>query len=198
MANFGIGTLARHRRENSGQGAEPGDDLGFFHHAARACERARDPDGRRRSGRGRGAAGGAIPRCGAADRAGHYALSRRQRPHRHRRRRLADRAAGERRRGHDLHAVVQRCRRQLFAHGDVQDRRRPQHCAGPGAEPGVERALLAAASSAGAGRDRAEELDGDPADRDADVARLGAGQPLSLQLRDHQAQGRGCAAPRCR
>ena len=120
------------------------------------------------------AAGRAISRRGAADRAGHHALSRRQRPHRHRYRRPADRAAGERRRGHDLHAVVQRRRRQLFAHGDVQDRHRSQHRAGAGAEPGVERALLAAAGGAGAGRDRAEELDGDPADRDADVARRGA------------------------
>ena len=69
-------------------------------------------------------AGGAISRRGAADRSGHDALSRRQRPHCDRHRGAADRAAGQRRRGHDLHAVVRRRRRQLYADGDLQDRHR--------------------------------------------------------------------------
>ena len=119
-----------------------------------------------------------------------------KRPHRHRYRRLADRAAGERRPGHDLHAVLQRRRRQLLVDGDLQDRRRPRHCAGAGAEPGIERALLAAAGSAGAGRHRAEEFDGDPADRHVDVARRALRQPLPRQLRHHQAQGRDRPAAR--
>src|SRR5262249_31821625 len=45
---------------------------------------------------------------------------------------------------------------------------------------------LAAAGGAGAGRHRAEEFDGDPADRHADVARRALRQPLPRQLRDHQ------------
>ncbi len=85
-------------------------------------------------------AGRAISRRRAADRAGDDALSGRQRPtvvDRHRG--AADRAAGQRRRGHDLHAVLQRRRRHLYADGDVQDRHRPQLRAGAGAEPRVER-----------------------------------------------------------
>ena len=45
---------------------------------------------------------------------------------------------------------------------------------------------LAAAGGAGAGRHRAEEVDRDPADRDADLAGRALRQPLSQQLRDHQ------------
>jgi AcrB/AcrD/AcrF family len=58
---------------------------------------------------------------------------------------------------------------------------------GPGAEPGIERTVLAAAGGAGARRRRAEEFDGNPADRHVDVARLALRQPLPGQLRDHQA-----------
>ena len=85
-------------------------------------------------------AGRAISRRRAADRAGHDALSRRQRQDRDRHRGAADRAAGQRRRGHALHAVLQRRRRHLHADRDVRDRHRPRLRAGAGAEPGVERA----------------------------------------------------------
>ena len=50
----------------------------------------------------------AIPEYRAADRAGDDPLSRGQRPDRHRYDRAADRAAGQRRPRHDLHAVDQR------------------------------------------------------------------------------------------
>jgi HAE1 family hydrophobic/amphiphilic exporter-1 len=49
------------------------------------------------------------------------------------------------------------CRRHLYADGHVQDRHRPQLRAGAGAEPGVERALAAAAIGAEPGRHGAEE-----------------------------------------
>jgi HAE1 family hydrophobic/amphiphilic exporter-1 len=51
----------------------------------------------------------------------------------------ADRAAGQRRRGHALYAVLQRRRRHLHPDGDLQDRHRPQFRAGAGAEPRLQR-----------------------------------------------------------
>src|ERR1700684_3672934 len=51
---------------------------------------------------------------------GPYALTRRQLQYGYGRRCVADRAAGQWRRGHALHAVLQRRRRHLCAHGDVQ------------------------------------------------------------------------------
>ena len=41
-------------------------------------------------------------------------------------RRAAHRAAGQRRRGHDLHAVDQRQRRHLYAQRHIRDRHRPE------------------------------------------------------------------------
>ena len=61
-----------------------------------------------------------YPERGAADHLGDHALSGRERAHRRRHRRAADRAAGQRRRRHDLHAVLQRRRRQLHAHRHLQ------------------------------------------------------------------------------
>jgi hypothetical protein len=54
----------------------------------------------------RSAASRAISRCRAANRTGNDTLPRRQLAHGHRHRGAADRAAGERRRGHDLHAIL--------------------------------------------------------------------------------------------
>ena len=62
-------------------------------------------------------------------------LSRRQRPGRGRHRGRADRAAGQRRRGHDVHVVAVHQRRHLHADGHVQARHRPEHGPGAGAEP---------------------------------------------------------------
>src|SRR5215468_10432366 len=56
-------------------------DLRFFHRAARSCERACHFDDRDRRRRHVCAAGGAVPRRGAADGASHHALSRGKRPH---------------------------------------------------------------------------------------------------------------------
>ena len=46
-----------------------------------------------------------------------------------------DRAAGQRRRGHDVHVVAVHQRRHLHADRHVQARRRPEHGPGAGAEP---------------------------------------------------------------
>ena len=121
---------------------------------------------------------------------GDHPLSRRQRPHRDRHGGTADRAAGQRRRGHALHAVLRRRRRQLFADRHLRDRHRPQRGAGAGAEPRVVGDGGIAAIGAGAGRQRPEEVDGDPGDRDADVAGRTLRQPLSQQLCDDPAEGR--------
>ncbi len=56
----------------------------------------------------------------------------------------------------------------------------------------------AAAIGAGARRHRPEEVDGDPRDRDADVAGRPLRQPLSQQLRDDPAEGRDRPAARRR
>ena len=64
------------------------------------------------------------------------------------------------------------------------DRHRPQRRAGAGPEPRVGGAGGAASSGAGARRQRPEEVDGDPRNRDVDVAGRTFRQPLSQQLRD--------------
>ena len=140
------------------------------------------------------AAGRAISECRAADRVGHHPLSRRQRQHRDEHRRPADRAAGQRRAGHALHAVDQCVGRHLFAERDLRDRHRPEFRAGAGAEPRFRGDGVAAAGGAGAGRDRAAEVHLDPADRHADRAGRALRQPVPEQLRHHQ-PGAGTVAP---
>ena len=120
----------------------------------------------------------------------------RQRGYRDEHRGAADRAAGQRRAGHALHAVDQRVRRHVFADRDLRDRHRPELRAGAGAEPRLRGDGVAAAGGAGAGRDRAAEVDLDPADRHAHLAGRPLRQPVPQQLRDHQ-PGAG-ALPRSR
>ena len=91
------------------------DDLPVFHRPAGPRQRPGDPDDRDRRGRAVVAARRAISRRDAADRAGADALSGRERAHPHRHRGAADRAAGQRRREHDLHAVDEHVRRHLHA-----------------------------------------------------------------------------------
>ena len=116
------------------------------------------------------AAGRAIPQHRAADRAGHRALSRRQRFDGRARRGAAHRAEGQRRRRHDLHVVDEHERRHLHAHGDLQDRHRRRQGADPGAEPGQQRAAGAALGRADPGRADRQALDLDPRDRGAELA----------------------------
>ena len=81
------------------------------------------------------AADRAVPGDHAADGRGVGLLSRRQRPGRGRHRGRAHRAAGQRRREHDVHVLAMHQRRQLHADRHVQARRRPEHRPGAGAEP---------------------------------------------------------------
>ena len=84
-----------------------------------------------------------YPGASAADRDRHH--------------RPADRAAGQRRRPHALHAVDQRRRRHLQADGDLRHRLRSEHRSGAGAEPRADRHGLAAAIGADPGRHRPEK-----------------------------------------
>ena len=76
-----------------------------------------------------------VPADHAAHRAGLDQLSRRQCPGGGRHGRRADRAAGQRRRGHALHVVADGQRRLLHPHRHLRPRHRPEHGAGDGAEP---------------------------------------------------------------
>ena len=83
----------------------PSNDLQVLHRAAGLRQRDRHPHGRDRR---RGAVRLPVaqyPNIVPPTVAGHHALSRRQRLDRRRDRGAADRAAGQRRRGHALHAV---------------------------------------------------------------------------------------------
>ena len=82
------------------------------------------------------AAARAVSADHAADGAGRLQLPRRQRPGRGRDRGRADRAAGQRRREHDLHVVAVHQRRLLQPDRDLQAGRRPEPGPGAGAEPG--------------------------------------------------------------
>ena len=88
----------------------------------------------------RSLAGRAVPADHAADRAGLDVLSRAPNAQvvaDYRRR--ADRAAGERRRGHALHVVDLRERRLVCADGHVRHRHEPRHRPGARAEPRGDR-----------------------------------------------------------
>ena len=104
------------------------------------------------------AAGRAVPRHHAADRAGHRQLPRGQRPGGRRQRGRPHRAAGQRRRAHDVHVVAMHQRRQLHPHRHLRDRHRPQHGPGAGAEPRVPGHGPVAHAGADPGRQRQEEV----------------------------------------
>ena len=178
-----IAAEAIRRRRASRDGARStADDLEILHRPAGAGQCAGDRHGADRRRRAVHPAGRAVSERRAADRVGHHELSRRQRRYRDEHRGAADRAAGQRRAGHDLHAVDQRVRRHVFADRHLRDRHRPELRAGAGAEPGLRGDGVAAAVGAGAGRDRAAEIDLDPADRHADLAGRPLRQPVPQQL----------------
>ncbi len=105
--------IRRRRRPSPARVDGPRHDLEILHRTPRPRQRHCDPDDRAWRGGFAAVAGGAISRRGAADGAGDHPLSRRQRPHRHRHGGAADRAAGQRRRRHALHAILRRRRRLL-------------------------------------------------------------------------------------
>src|SRR5262249_10912340 len=123
----------------------------------------------------------AVSQCGAADHLGHHQLPRGERPGRGRYRRAADRATGQRRRPHDLHAILERLRRQLYAHRHVQDRNGHQLRAGAGAEQGLRRARAVAGGGAVPGRYSAAEVHRDSAIRHAHLPGWPIRQPVPLQ-----------------
>ena len=174
-----------------------GNDFQVLHRTARSRQRHRHSDDRNWRGRALWLAGRAISRCRAADRTGDDSLSWRQCAHAHGYGRTADRAAGQRRREHDLHAIDQCKRWQLHPDRDFQYRHRPRCRANPRAEPCCERIGVPAAAGTGAGRHGAEAVDRDSVVRDLDLAGRALRQPLPRQLRHHQFERRtGAAAGR--
>ena len=119
----------------------------------------------------------------------------------------ADRAEGQRRRGHDLHVVDEHQRRHLHAHRHLQDRHRRATRRRSWCRTGSASALaVAAAGRADAGRADRQALDLDPRDRRAELARRPLRQPVPVELCDHQSarrdrpprrrrQRRRCSAP---
>ncbi len=129
-------------------------------------------------------AGGAVSRHHAADGRGLRLLSRRQRAGRRRHGRRSDRAAGQRRREHDVHVVAVHQRRQLHPDGHVQARRRPEHGPGAGAEPRVAGRADPARPGQAPRRGGEEEVAQHPDDRQRVLAGQHPEQPLPEQLRD--------------
>ena len=139
---------------------------------------------------------GAIGYCGprrhaaARDHPAHHhrhrELSRRQRADRGRHGGGADRAGGERRRGHDLHGLAVDRRRQPVADRHLRRRHRHRQGAGAGAEPRQRRRAPPARRGAPQRPHRAQALArpaaGDPPDLARQHLRLG----LHLQLRPAQ------------
>ena len=149
---------------------------------------------------------GAVAMPAAADRAvsGHHAahdlrhdqLSGRQCRHRRQHGGHPDRAAGQRRAGHALHAVLQRLGRHLHADRDLRRRHRHGYRADAGLPAGRDRAGRAAAAGRGPGRHGQAAVDQRPAVRQPDLAHGRLRQPVPDQLRRDQPAER--AGPRAR
>ena len=139
-------------------------------------------------------AGDAISRDHAADGRGLDDLSRRERQGRGRHRRRADRAAGQRRREHDVPVVAMHQRRQLRADRHV----RAGHGLEPGAGHGAEPRLAGRADSARPGqaprRDGEEEVPQRVDDRQSVFARRQPRQPVPEQLRHDPTARRAVAS----
>ena len=145
------------------------DHAGGRHRACRRCRSRSIPRSRRRRSRSRPYYPG------------------RQCPGRRRHRRRADRAAGQRRREHDVHVVAVHQRRHVHADGHLQARRRPEHGPGAGAEPRVAGRADPARPGQAPRRDGQEEVAQHPDDRQPVLARRQPRQPLPEQLRDDPA-----------
>ena len=120
----------------------------FLHRAAGLCRRDFDRHGDRRRACPPRAADRAVPRDRPAHGDRHRQLSRRQRQDRGRDGGHADRRAGQRRRGHDLHVEPEHERRQHDPDCDVQTGHEPGHRPGAGPEPRGHRAAALAAGRA--------------------------------------------------
>ncbi len=123
-----------------------------------------------------------IPGNHAAHGRGLRRLSRRGRPSGGRHGGRADRAAGQRRRGHDVHVVAMHQRRHVYAHRHLQAGSRSQYCPGAGAEPRRRRPAAAAGPGRPQGHHGEEEIASSVDDRQSLLARQEPRQPLSQQL----------------
>ena len=130
-----------------------------------------------------GAAGRPVSGDHAAHGGGLGLLSRRRLAGGGRHRRRADRAAGQRRRGHDVHVVAVHQRRHLHAHGHLQAGHRPEHGPGAGAEPRGHGAAGPARPGQPQRRVGEEEVAQRVDDRQPLLARRQPQQPLPEQLR---------------
>ena len=125
-------------------------------------------------------------------------LSRRQRADGRRHGCRADRAGGQRRRGHDLHGLAVDQRRQRVAHRHVRRRHRHRQGPGAGAEPGQRRRAPPARRGAPQRPDRAQALARPAAGDPSDLARQDLRPGLHLQLRPAQRPRQADAALRRR
>ena len=139
---------------------------------------------------------GAVPEHHAADDLRHDQLPGCQRHHGREHGRHPDRAAGQRRAGHALHAVLQRVGRHLHADRDLPGRHRHGYGADPGLPARSDRAGPAAAPGLGAGRHGQAAVDQHPAVRQPDLADGRLRQPVPDQLRRHQSAERARPRPR--
>ena len=164
--------------------------LALLHRPADLCrrdlDRVRDP--RRRLDRP--PADCAVSRDRAARHQRHRPISRRQRRGRGQDRRLAARAADQRRRAHALHLVELDGRRPLLDLGDVRSRHQPRHRAGAGAEPRRDRPAAPAGRRAQHRRHRRQGLARPDDGRAHVLARQVARHAVHLELRQHQRRRR--------
>ena len=123
-------------------------------------------------------------------------LPRGQRPGGGRHGRRADRAAGQRRRGHALHVVADGQRRLVHADRHLRHRHRPEHGPGDGAEPRGAGHAAAADRGAEPGDHDPQEDARHPDDRQLLLARRPLRRHLPEQLRHDQRPGRAAARRR--
>ena len=125
----------------------------------------------------------AVPEHHAAHDLRHHQLPGCERHHGREHGGHPDRAAGQRRAGHALHAVLQRVGRHLHADRDLPGRHRHGYGADPGLPARRDRAGPAAAPGLGAGRHGQAAVDQHPAVRQPDLADRRLRQPVPDQLR---------------
>ena len=158
----------------------------LLHRSSRLRVGARDPDHLRRGRLHSVPARRPVPGDHPADRPGHRLVSRRQRGGGREQRHRAARAADQRRRGHAVHVVEQRQRRQLHDHGHLRGRLQPEHRRRRRAEPGRGRHPPAPRGGPAHGRHRAPRVDR-PDDRgEPDLAGRLARRRVPVELRGDQ------------
>ncbi len=174
--------------------ASPPRVFSFFHRPTDLRDRLVDRDHACRRPRALGVAHCDVSPDRTADGQRHLPVSRRQCPGSRRDGGRADRAAGQRRREHDVHVFDVGQRRQLQPDGDLQARHRHEPGAGAGAEPRRAGHAAAARRHQGDGRDDQEAVAGYPAGHWHLVSQRQVRPALPEQLRDDPAPARAGAA----